>query len=252
MGVGPKLLGRKVRCPHCKQIVLAPPPDPQNPGPPSDATPRPSADEQPFPAFDPARKECAESIMSDPDESEDSVFGSAGRTRHQRPDLTNSPTVPGFNATPAPGLGGVSDALLGSTEILPYVVPVVRPPTPSPGFGNAFGPLPAPAPAAPGPQPVPLPADQFEDLAEPGSAALTVTPVGAPVVPVILPPGSNPWGTIDAPTATVVQPVEESPRPHAVEATSDPRPWWWNATYWLAAYALIMTVLAVYGLFIRS
>src|SRR5438034_7955255 len=79
MGVGTELLGKAVRCPHCKQTVHAPtaggtaanvsPPPP--PAPALVAPPEP-----PAPVFKRPPRETAESILSEPDESEDEVFRS--------------------------------------------------------------------------------------------------------------------------------------------------------------------------------
>src|SRR5262245_18239423 len=150
MGVPAELLGRQVRCPHCKQVVLAPvspgpsaAPAPQSVAPPQPvaappapapvpvpapapviqiASPPPAPAPQPaapppcgppqtaavspplpqtepeLPVFSfPHRKEGADSILSEPDESDDEVFGSqaGGRLRTLPPfDFANAPTAP--------------------------------------------------------------------------------------------------------------------------------------------------------------
>src|SRR5262249_16916488 len=98
MGVGAALFGKRIRCPHCKQIsvapsgaeapVTAPTPDPPGgrkvvvepavvPKPPSAPAipplPQTPGSEQEY-VFQ--EKEAAESILSDPEESEDDLFGS--------------------------------------------------------------------------------------------------------------------------------------------------------------------------------
>src|SRR5262245_17995092 len=132
MGVPAELLGKQVRCPHCKQVVLAPvsagpapaappppaasPPPPPPPHPPphppppapvvlapppapapapvhapapapapvvvAPPPPPPPPPEPEFPAFHfSQRKEGADSILSEPDESDDEVFGSQAGSR---------------------------------------------------------------------------------------------------------------------------------------------------------------------------
>ena len=98
MGVPADLLGKQVRCPNCKQVVLAPvnaspsgvvpvvnlPPSPLTAvfsPPPSAPGPRPPTESE-FPLFSQPPREKADSILGDPNESEDEVFASqsqAGR-----------------------------------------------------------------------------------------------------------------------------------------------------------------------------
>src|SRR5262245_13848728 len=124
MGVGLELLGKHVRCPHCKQVVLAPaapataqpkaapaptkpfgahenptpvspPPAPHAPLLPPPAAiappaPRP-AESPPEPAYTFPQKEAADSILSDATESEDEVFGSHPGNKLPTPMLPELP-----------------------------------------------------------------------------------------------------------------------------------------------------------------
>ncbi|MGL4422951.1 MAG: hypothetical protein ACRCZF_19945, partial [Gemmataceae bacterium] len=104
MGVGLELLGRPVRCPHCRQVIIAPTTanGPATAGPPSgimgppsgvlgpisqtqvggvapqflESLPPPSASYKP-PQFDLTPKEAAASIFSEPGHDDDSVFESS-------------------------------------------------------------------------------------------------------------------------------------------------------------------------------
>src|SRR5437762_2903194 len=86
MAVGAALLGKKVRCPSCKQVVLAPTaaeiPTPVQP--PTTAKPLPAkiaptqqAAHDDLPVFNVQTRESHESIFSGPEESEDEIFGSS-------------------------------------------------------------------------------------------------------------------------------------------------------------------------------
>jgi hypothetical protein len=230
MGVPADLLGKQVRCPHCKQVVLAPltvgpasgpvpapvqvpvpvappPPPPPQPVPvpvvvqppapqpvpvpvPVPVAPPPPPvvpmqpvmivpppapvpipvpvpvpvpapqPEAPLPVFNiPTRKEGADSILSEPDESDDEVFGShpGGRVR-TLPPLDLSPVAPGSPSVeppaPLPPTTELPNQHGGLVEVSMPVVYVPEPPKP------AAVPLqPAPLPPAPVQlQPVPAPA----------------------------------------------------------------------------------------------
>jgi hypothetical protein len=123
MGVGLELLGKHVRCPHCKQVVLAPTspgkhsPDPQIPivnplgwhDQPTPVSP-PLVSNQPTPIVHVPNKETAESILSSPDESEDAVFGSSSKNKGpalqndeastDAPTQVSASAVPGLKALP--------------------------------------------------------------------------------------------------------------------------------------------------------
>ena len=101
MGVPAELLGRQVRCPHCKQVVVAP----VNAGNPPAAAPPPAPVVVVMPPTEPElrpfnippKKEGADSILSEPDESDDEVFGSQPGAR-----LTTFPLEPLPPAPPEP------------------------------------------------------------------------------------------------------------------------------------------------------
>ncbi len=93
MGVPAELVGKQVRCPHCKQVVTAPvtagtppaapavipvdAPPPPAPSPVVVVPEPPKAPEPELRAFNiPQNKEGADSILSDANESDDEVFGS--------------------------------------------------------------------------------------------------------------------------------------------------------------------------------
>ena len=281
MGVPAELLGKQVRCPHCKQVVLAPvtagpapapaavaPPAPPPPAPvlqppppapmpepqpvavapppaPVPVPPPPPVPEPDLPVFNiPVRKEGADSILSEPNESDDEVFGSHPGIR--------LPVLPPLDATPPPAPAPVSPPAHSPAPVSaspfafdtgPIAVP---PPVPAP---VAVAPIPAPAPppapvwVAPAPAPLPPPPAQppapamgspFADL-EPvslpaafASAPVALQPVAAPApLPLIAAPqpapppavalapvGGNPFADFDAePTAPSTATVPGAPRP---------------------------------------
>ncbi len=165
MGVGEELLGRQVRCPHCKQVVLAPsaasnPAQPTGPavsGPPRVSPPPPppvvsptripadgptSPSVPPAPVFPPydnlplfniPQKEAQDSIFGEANESEDEVFSSEDGNRIPIPELP--PPLP-----PAPNEAGPHHP---ETHL-------------APSWGGPF-PVPPPQPAPPLPSPAPVP-----------------------------------------------------------------------------------------------
>jgi hypothetical protein len=159
MGVGMELAGKHVRCPHCKQIVLAPtaaaptaapafvPPKPPPP-------PQPDSD----PVFNTAPRESADSILSDPEESDDEVFSSSKNgTRMRIPDLPDPANPWGINdpvtridnrdaPPPAPRSETASAAERGAGRDEPDANPFAFPPA-----------APPPPPVQPPPPPVQQP-----------------------------------------------------------------------------------------------
>ena len=252
-----ELLGKRVRCPHCKQVVLAPsatgisPPKPPTaakpegihdfptPVKPSSPPPAPPTSPQPEPLFNFPQKETAESILSEPTESEDEIFGS-----HP----THKMSVPVF-------------------PVVPPDAPPPPPPPPTP-----------PVPAPPEPPPtqvatVSLPSPFVLQDAVPPPAAqppATTTPASENAPPTA---AANPWAglgegaahpapvapaqVILAPAAGAATPAPPSkPELQLPQLTPAPLPSQSGVprTLFLAvvAYALIVTVFAVYGLFIKS
>ncbi len=123
MGVGPDLLGRQVRCPHCKQAVTAPRPDAAPaPGPSaSDSSASPSKSDltptvytQDLPVIQFPGREGAESIFGEPEDDE--VFSSSAGTRIAIPEFppespqastatgASSPPAPVYAAAPLPAI----------------------------------------------------------------------------------------------------------------------------------------------------
>jgi hypothetical protein len=79
MAVTANLLGRQVRCPHCQQVVVAPPPAPApDPAPP------------PAPIFQPPPPPEHESIFSPPEDHDEDLFG---RSRLPQPELPPEPPI---------------------------------------------------------------------------------------------------------------------------------------------------------------
>ncbi|VTU02681.1 unnamed protein product [Gemmataceae bacterium] len=252
MGVGIELLGKHVRCPHCKQVVLAPATPGGAAGGPAAAPPQPQAAPQPVPAAPPPPqlsppvvpvlppmpepmfnimpKEAADSILSEPDESDDEVFGSQGFNRMpvpRLPDLNPGPSPYG----PAPGYGPPASPY-GAPQ--PYSPP---PPPPQPAPVHVPQPyVPAPAAAqngdpfsfdpsghsAPAPQPVVVPAPVHVPVpaAAQGPQGLQATALDV-----------NPFGGFDGPPAPPQPPqhvrpaVVAAPLPAPVPAPAPSNPW---------------------------
>jgi hypothetical protein len=280
MGVGVELLGKHVRCPHCKQVVLAPtgaggtaPTRPAASPPPVAPAPVPKSPESPpAPVFSVPQREAADSILGDPEESEDDVFGNSDRKKPavpQMPEAPASPPPPEPKPAPARPFTFEGDLPLGDQPARPPAgerppadaISTMVLPTPFPTADASQSP---PAPAAPA-RPAPTP----------------VAPI--PVAPA--PPGpSNPWAGLDAmaaPAAAVPAPAAAAPAPAPVvpqpgasrrepapeELREDepPRPGRSArgrapaaggvpvaVVYALGAYAIVVTGLAVYGLFFKS
>ncbi|AWM38901.1 hypothetical protein GobsT_28700 [Gemmata obscuriglobus] len=276
MGVPAELLGRQVRCPHCKQVVVAPatagaapeivppPPPPPAPVPPPEPELR---------SFDlPVQKEEADSILSDPHESEDEVFGSstASRLRTLTREPAPEPVAPAparpINAGPAPVAGGSAPAHPFSSSLpLPNLPAPVKAPLPQPvakptALAPADDPKPAPPPApaappsppksTPAPPPAPALDNPFALLSAIQSAAKT--PALAPAVEERLETGE------DEPAQTKKRKErDEEPEERPMRATSGRAGGGAGGAKTvllvvLAGYAFIATVAAVYGLFFRS
>lgn len=232
MGVRSEFLGRHVRCPHCNQKVLAPnsagSPPAIKPIPPTQpAAPAPDG----LPVFSVAPVESAESIFG---EQEDD-----------------------------------GDALFGSREPPKLVVP--DPVTPEP--------TPAPAPAARPPELEPLAPPNMSTVTlitpfvggdAPRSPGATTPAAGESAAAVTQPPGANPWaGRQPAPVSPPVPPMptedEETVSERSARGTGRsakrlrhapaPTPAGGGLKvgfFILLPYALLMTGLAVYGLFLKS
>src|SRR6185312_9254812 len=230
MGVGGEYLGKKVRCPNpkCNQVLVAPaatgmasPAPPPNP-----KIPTPSD----LPVFNIPSQEARESIFGEQSAGGDDVFDSEAALKPELPDMPAPEPAP--PAKPKPAEANFAPTLEMN----------------SPFSGIA----PSPLPVAPAPVP---------------------TPVVAPV-PVPTPAAANPWAGMDevppqpAPTlvpvpvpAAVNEPVfsedEEEPEPRKKPEPRRKPPARSDALFKigffvLIPYALIVTALAVYGLFLKS
>ena len=200
MAVGANLLGRNVRCPHCKQVVQAPAANPNAaPAPAPPAPPPPAAAPKPpaeFPQFQ---------LPPPPQESPDSIFGEV----HEEDVF----------ARPAP-----------KPVIPPHPEPPVRaapypPVAPQPGYGP---PLPPPAYQPPTFAPPPAPPPNFawneptvpEDRGQQPAATWGPEPTAPLLVPGDYGPQPQPWGP---PQPGYPQPV---PAPAAyVPALAASNPW---------------------------
>lgn len=233
MGVPAELLGRQVRCPHCKQVVLAPPavapsgivpalPPPSmisrnaptqvysTPGQPIAPLPEPQ-----LPQFNLPKREGFDSILGAPEESEDEVINSQPGGR--------LPSVPPLEITAQNGPPPLSPTrpmipddnpfeLAGTTATTPGQS-AARPAGPS---GAATSELPNPflelepvtlpaafvPPGAPGPLPratPPAAATQPFPQAAPPRPVFPANPFPQAPVPVPAPVG-NPFAGIDDPT----------------------------------------------------
>jgi hypothetical protein len=325
MGVPAELLGKQVRCPNCKQVVLAPvntgpsgvvpalslpPPPPQAPQAPAPAAPQPAQTEAELPTFAPPRRVAADSVFSDPEESEDEVFSQPGSrvptvspldltaphaASHQRPAARNdnpfemsaptaaSQAIPQRPERPAaPGPAPTSELPNPFLELEPVTLPAV--------FANPSGSKPA-APTAPPsaatqpfPAPVPFPAPAPRPAYPTPGTFPAPFPVPAPV-----PANSNPFAGIDdpsqrpvsaaAPTAgpeTATEELDDQPRrrrrKRGEEEPPKPEEKPQRSTrtrlpaapagaagggsnlvlYIVIGYAVLATLLAIYGLFIKS
>jgi hypothetical protein len=301
IAVGIELLGKRVRCPLCKQELVAPsaavgsipqkpatssptspiPSDPHqaNPGlaatprqktvagptpkqpsqapgvPPSAgrSTPPKSASEQKSDSnrseaqFKFPQKETADSIFSEPGESDDEVFSTPGGTKVPVPTLPDLP----FVLPPLPE--HLSPPPLPPQIPLqpqPIPVPISLPPPEVPQSANPFA-FDADVP----PEPVPVPIQPPRPFA-PQPIPVTPRPWPATSAPI---PGPSPASVNPVPAR---EPIEEIPE---VETTAEPD----KSVGLLAAilalsrkqriiffsvlgYAILMTLLAIYGLIIRS
>jgi hypothetical protein len=119
LGVGLDLAGKSVRCPHCREVVVAPT---------AATAPAPDLLSQAAP------RESAESIFADPEESDDGLFAAP-----PRPVLTITPPepqrvpatrLPNPIITPPPRSDRVAEAPDPPGEANPFELPTTGAPTP--------------------------------------------------------------------------------------------------------------------------
>lgn len=183
------------------------------------------------------KREAADSILSDPNESDDDVFGGQGANK------SPLPTFPEIPVAPPP-------SVLTPTPIYrqPTAAPVATPPpmTPAPSVSAPANPFvfetdqpPGPAPAPPQPRPD--------------------TSKSAPMTPV---PATNSVHPAPKPIPLKSEPIEELPEeepasksgrkrrtpPSAIPSSGIPK----GVFYAVVGFAVLMTLLAIYGLFIKS
>jgi hypothetical protein len=249
MGVGTELLGKKVRCPHCNQVVTAPPTATAPGAPAAPPSPKPVATppaDTDLPIFNTTSREARESIFGEHEDESDDVFSSSDAPKRRVPDLPpplppaelpkSTPTRTMADVANEPTVEMKSPAALAAPSLPP------RAPAPTP-------------PAAPVVVPIP------------------VSPIGA------TPPslsGANPWAGMDDPLApgpdspfsgVQVEPDQRLKRKNRNQDAEDvsrpqsrPRPaavaglgsLFKIGFFVLAPYALLTTVLAIYGLFFKS
>lgn len=122
MAVGNAHLGQQVRCPHCQQIVIAPP-SASNPTPPSESEAASGLVETILHAPPPIAD--AEDIFAPPDASED-LFGRSEVPRIEIPPETTSPTLPSAAAAALPE--SPPESVLPSTALFPPMTASAAPP----------------------------------------------------------------------------------------------------------------------------
>lgn len=241
MGVGLDLMGKSVRCPHCRQVVVVPSNVPVRPAAPPDAsgsrlsTPpdaqEPSEHGESPMRFAPPPREGAESIFGEEGIAEDSVFEApATRKPFLLPDVDDSPrTPPGmidFNATSGEKNLKATDAL--ESDELPK--PSLGPPTP---FTK-------------------------KEISQPDFELLTKADSAPPSPPPPPPPPAAPYVIHASPAASrgddVVDPFAKFSRPNLPALPKAPPPekvpgrTRFGQYFWpLALYALIATLLAAWG-----
>lgn len=297
MGVPAEYLGKQVRCPHCRQVVLAPltaspsgavpavnvPPAPLTsaiPPPPVAPRPQPATEPEYSPFVPSPRREGTDSIIGDPNESEDEVFppSQVNRRRATVPplDLSN-PSAPAPAGRPKPDSpfeeiagttaavpgAGRSGTTQGTSELRnPFLdVPSdLEPVTMPPGFTTPpSGPRPvAPTPFEGPPRPVlPIPVpvstaatDPFANLEDSISQA---DPARSATAELDEPPTRPRRRPRDRKAA---QPEGAGTRTKSkpVPALAPPRPGGSKSNlvlYAVIGYAVLATLIALYGLFGR-
>jgi hypothetical protein len=127
MAVGTNLLGRNVRCPHCRQVVRAPAASGEAPAPP---VPTPPPPRQPgVPSFNVPR----------PTEAHESIFGE----RHDEDVFGSEPPKPRMPDAPAPIAPSVPIAPTPQTIAETVAVQIPTPPVNPLAFDTAFSRSPA-------------------------------------------------------------------------------------------------------------
>ncbi|MCS7021446.1 MAG: hypothetical protein NZ703_05265 [Gemmataceae bacterium] len=279
MGILEQQQGKAVRCPHCRQVVLAPPANEAGISSPSASTPpkgtaepagvRPvlgsapfrgpssegtAATAPPLPVFSGLNThgEEAASILSEQSAASESLF--EGDEDLPRPILPEGVVRPAAAVT-GEGQGGSPGPRV--TPLPPARQPVAATPPASPtpaAAGTAAPPQTGPSPTG---NPTTgtgttagasTPAPDLPASADPGPfryGNVTEEPTPPLPIPLIIPVSMDAGSGPESPSA----PSPPTPRPSPQRAVSRIPP---LAFYVLAAYALLATLAAVYGLFFRT
>ncbi|MFO0801242.1 MAG: hypothetical protein U0804_27575 [Gemmataceae bacterium] len=245
MGVGPELLGRKVRCPNCKEVLVAPvsaaaPEPPVAVAPPPPPPPVPAAD---FPVFNLPNPEQLESIFGEAADQGDDVFGSD-------PGRLPVPEMPPVAPPPPRPVAAVTPPVaVPAPPVAAYAAPMADPfagLTSPPAYAQ---PAPVAVPAPPAAPAAANPWAGFDQASPPVAAyAAPVAPIPAAVVPEAPSPGPRRRDRRPERDERPA-PARERPVPTAGGSLNTIIKIGFFA---LIPYALLMTVLAVYGLFIRE
>lgn len=253
MGVRTEFLGRHVRCPHpqCNQKVLAPSPAGQPPAinPAPTVQPAPPAPDD-LPVFNVAPAESVESIFGEHDDNGDDLFGSREAPKLVVPEPITPEPMPAPAVPPQPPkLEPLAPPNMSTVTLKNPFLGTAPPHAP-----GAATPLPPPAaPATPAVMPAAIPVQPAPDPWAGFETAATV----AAAIPSPAPSGP---GALASP-AELPEPEPSRPAPSNGRSSkrlrSAPAPsaaggWPKVAVLILLPYALLMTVLAVYGLFFKS
>ena len=277
MGVPEELLGRQVRCPHCKRVVVAPTTAgtaPVAPTPISHAPPSPEPELREFNV--PQQREGADSILSEPGESDDEVFVSPSNTPTRTiPPLELLPQAP----EPAPSASSSDDPFGFSLRPEPSVPSQSQIPH-TLVTGTIFNP---PTSQPPAPTQSEAKSEQSNPFSDPESGAESEAPnTVAPSTPPhvdsnpftgfesdpLPPPAAKPTKSSEPPvpneTPSAAPPNKQPEREEAPAVTEEkppltarprPAPSGGGKTVvlvLLAGYAIVATAVAIYGLFFRS
>jgi hypothetical protein len=203
-----------------------------------------------FRRFSSVPKESPESIMSEPEESDEEVFSSTGGHKLRIPDLLRE-------SEPAADPG----AALSDNPFAFRPTPSATPPVPAKSTPEPAGEIVAEVVAEP-PSMAPVgsePTNPFAALDTTPAAPKPATVPPPAATPVVVPaPPAEEWGgfgdlgaSAESPVAEAVSEQVEPAAPRRGRATEaaadDPTRPWRLAVYILAPYALLMTILAIAG-----
>ncbi len=237
MGVGSERFGKKVRCPHCSRVLVVPAPaTAAEPLPAVVPLPVPEPPPDDIPSFNLPSQEARESIFGDHEPESDDVFSSSDGNKVQMPDVPPpEPVLPTPGAANNPELdrepaNEMNSPFSGTASPALQPIPVVVP-------------IPTVAPALSGTNPW---AEMDQLVAQPAQEMLPVV-VSLPESPLSEPEEPKPRKN------RMQEEVEDRPtRRTRPPATAGGNPLFKIGFFILAPYALLITLLAVYGLFFKS